>query len=363
MPKKRPITYEESGVGGAGSLERLLQAIDTVRGLGAPQRLGIGHFASVVEIDVNLGLAITTDGVGTKILIAQLADRYDTIGIDCVAMNVNDLICVGATPITMVDYLAVQEPHERLLEEIGKGLAEGARRADINVCGGELAQIKPMLDGAKPDWGFDLVGTGIGLVALDAVVDGNSIESGDVVLGIASNGLHSNGYSLARKVLLDQEGLTVDSHVPELGMALGEALLAETSIYVKEIVSLLQSDIPVKGLAHITGDGLGNLTRLDTPHGFVIDHLPQEQVPPIFHLIRERGPVELAEMFQVFNMGIGFCAIVPESDVSQAKTILSESGHGVLTLGSVDSSINEKELRIEPFRLSWSHQDKRFSPY
>ncbi|MFQ6673026.1 MAG: phosphoribosylformylglycinamidine cyclo-ligase, partial [Candidatus Tectimicrobiota bacterium] len=310
MSKKKPLTYHDAGVTPADSLGLLLKAIENVSELGAPQQLGLGHFANVLQVEANLGIALTTDGVGTKILIAQMMDRYETIGIDCVAMNVNDLLCVGATPIAMVDYLAVEEPHERLLEEIGRGLAEGARRANINICGGELAQIKPMLQGVKPDWGFDLVGTGVGVVNLDAIISGEAIEHGDRILGLPSNGLHSNGYSLARKVLLERRGVDVDSYVPELGTSLGEELLKETCIYVDEVVALLQSAVVVNGLAHITGDGLGNLTRLATPMGFVIDQYPEEWIPPIFHLIRESGPVDLAEMFYVFNMGIGFCVIV-----------------------------------------------------
>ncbi len=362
MVKNKPVTYEDAGVTSADALGLLLKSLEKVSGLGAPQRLGIGTFANVVEIGPNLGVALATDGVGTKILIAQMMDKYDTIGIDCVAMNVNDLLCVGATPITMVDYLAVQVPHERLLEEIGKGLAEGAKQANINICGGELAQIKPMIDGVRPDWGFDLVGTAIGLVKLDEIISGHAIQDGDIVLGISSNGLHCNGYSLARKVLLERRGLKVDSYVPELGISLGEELLKETFIYVGEVVELLQSDIPVKGLAHITGDGLGNLSRSATSMGFVIDNLPEEQIPGIFRIIRESGPVELHEMFQVFNMGIGFCVIVSKDDVSRAKTILAKSGRNISEIGYVDSSL-DKEVKIEPFRVSWDHTTKRFSPF
>ncbi|MDA2916968.1 phosphoribosylformylglycinamidine cyclo-ligase [Nitrospinae bacterium AH_259_B05_G02_I21] len=363
MPKKKPTTSEDAGVRIDDALPRLIRSLETVRGLGAPQRLGIGHFASVIEIGDNLGLAVTTDGVGTKILIAQMMDRYDTIGIDCVAMNVNDLLCVGATPVTMVDYLAVQEPHDRLLEEIGIGLAEGARRADINICGGELAQIRPMVNGVKADWGFDLVGTGIGLVALDAVVDGNSIENGDVVLGIASNGLHSNGYSLARKVLLEQLGLKIDSYVPELKGALGEELLKDTFIYVEEILELLNSDVPVKGLAHITSDGFGNLARLNTSMGFHINNFSKTNVHDIFHLIQERGSVEDEEMFRVYNMGIGFCVIVPPNSVSYATSILSKSGRNIIELGHVDRELDKPVIITEPFRLFWNKEIKRFEKY
>ncbi len=362
MSTKKPITYEDAGVTIDDSLPLLLKSIDKVRGLGAPQQLDIGTFANVVAIGPNLGIALTTDGVGTKILITQMMDKYDTIGIDCVAMNVNDLLCVGATPITMVDYLAVQVPHEKLLEEIGIGLAEGAKQANINICGGELALINPMLDGAKTDWGFDLVGTAIGSIKLDEIIAGQAVQNGDIVLGISSNGLHCNGYSLARKVLLERRGLKVDSYVPELGMSLGEELLKETFIYVKEVVELLHSDIPVKGLVHNTSLGSFNLTRLETPMGFVIDYFPKDLIHPIFHVIRESGPVELHEMFQVFNMGIGFCVVVSKNDVSRAKNILSKSGRNISEIGYVDSSL-DKEVKIEPFQIKWDHATKRFSPF
>ena len=361
MPKRQPATYEASGVSSETSLELLLRSLAEVSHLGATQRLGIGHYASVLEVGPNLGVALSTDGVGTKILVAQMADRYDTVGVDCVAMNVNDLLCVGATPITMVDYLAVQEPHPRLLEEIGRGLAEGARQANINICGGELAQIRPMLSGARPGWGFDLVGTALGLVDLDRIVDGRAIEDGDVILGIASSGLHSNGYSLARKVLLEGCGFKVDSYVEELGTTVGEELLKKTAIYVREVVELMESEVAVKGLVHVTSDGFGNLTRLETPMGFVIEKLSPGLVHPIFRLIQERGPVETPEMFQVYNMGIGFCVVVSKEDAPSALSILSRGGRAVMELGRVDKSLRKQVIITEPFNLAWSHEERRFS--
>src|SRR5215216_1588680 len=166
--------------------------------------LDIGYFANVLDLG-GIGLAITTDGVGTKVMIAQLMNTYNTIGIDCVAMNVNDLLCVGATPISMVDYLAIESLNPDMIEAIAEGMAQGAEQANISISGGEMAQLRDIIKGAMPELGFDLAGTAIGTVALDKIIIGQQIEDGDVVIGIESNGIHSNGLSLARHVFLEKE--------------------------------------------------------------------------------------------------------------------------------------------------------------
>jgi phosphoribosylformylglycinamidine cyclo-ligase len=269
--------------------------------------LPIGHFANVVDIGHGTGLAVSTDGVGTKILIAEMMDKYDTVGIDCIAMNVNDLICVGAEPICMLDCLSVEEADEVLLEGIAKGLYEGARQARISIPGGEIAQIRDMLRGARPGRSFDLVGTAMGLVEIDRILLGSDIVPGDVVVGLRSSGLHSNGFSLVRKVLFEQARLPLGDHVPELGRALGEELLEPTRIYVPHVMALLAGGVPVKGLANITGDGFLNLVRLDTPVGYRLTDLPEP--PPIFGFIQRTGGIDPGEMFLTFNMGTGFCVI------------------------------------------------------
>jgi phosphoribosylformylglycinamidine cyclo-ligase len=274
--------------------------------------LPIGHFANVVDIGRGMGLAVSTDGVGTKILIAELLDKYDTVGIDCIAMNVNDLICVGAEPICMLDCLSVEEADEVLLEEIGKGLYEGARQARISIPGGEVAQIRDMVRGVRPGRSFDLVGTAMGLVEIERIILGRDIVPGDVVVGLRSSGLHSNGFSLARKVLLERRKLALNVRIAELGRTLGEELLEPTRIYVPEVMALLEAGVPVKGLANITGDGFLNITRLDTPVGYRLTDLPEPH--PIFGLIAALGDVEPAEMHLTFNMGVGFCVIcAPEA--------------------------------------------------
>jgi phosphoribosylformylglycinamidine cyclo-ligase len=293
-------TYQHAGVntdqastGLKGLLYWVAQTHSMRQGVGAV-RLPIGYYANVIDIGHGLGLAISTDGVGSKLLVAQLMDTYDTVGIDCVAMNANDILCVGARPLSLVDYLAVQAPEARLLEELGKGLYEGARQANITIAGGELAQIAEMIKGVRDGYGFDLAATCVGTVPLDHILVGQDILPDDVLIGLASTGIHSNGLTLARRVLLDQEGLRVDQHVPELGRLLGEELLAPTRIYVREVCAMLDAQLPIKALLHITGDGLLNLRRVQAPIGFVIEQLPEPQ--PIFGLIQVRGRVSEAEM-------------------------------------------------------------------
>jgi phosphoribosylformylglycinamidine cyclo-ligase len=268
-----------------------------------------GHYASVIRIDERTGIALSTDGVGTKLLIAEELGRYDTVGIDCVAMNVNDVICVGAEPLAMLDYIAIDKADPEVCEQIGVGLARGAELAAIEIPGGELAQLGEMVRGV------DVSGACFGTVALDAIVDGGAVQPGDVVIGLPSSGLHSNGYTLARASLA---GIPLDDD--RLGRPLGDVLLEPTEIYVKPVVELLRSEIEVRGLAHITSGGTGNLLRLAAEVGYEIDApLPP---PPIFALIQEQGGVSREEMYDVFNMGCGFCVVVPPADEAAALQLL-----------------------------------------
>jgi len=284
-----------------------------------------GHYASVIEVAPNLGIALSTDGVGTKLVLAEALGKLDTVGIDCVAMNVNDVICVGAEPLAMLDYIAIDRADPEVTEAIGVGLARGATLAGIEIPGGELAQLGEMVHGV------DVSGACFGTVALDAIVDGRRVAPGDAIVGIPSSGLHSNGYTLARKAL---DGLDLDAD-PEgrLGRPLGEALLEPTVIYVKAIVELLRSEVDVRGLAHITSGGVNNLLRLAAPVGYEIDApLP---IPPLFDLIRERGNVPDEEMHEVFNMGCGFCVVIPENDESRALDLLRAHHPGAGRIGRV----------------------------
>ncbi|WP_210491065.1 phosphoribosylformylglycinamidine cyclo-ligase [Patulibacter sp. SYSU D01012] len=331
--------YAASGVdttqsdAGVGALVSVLKTIST--GKPSTSVLGSGHYASVLRVAPNLGVAIATDGVGSKLIVAEETGRLDTVGIDCIAMNVNDLVCVGAEPIAMLDYLAVQEPDGERLAAIARGLKAGAEDAGIEIPGGELAVLPELLKGHPDPLGFDLCGTAIGTVALDEMVTGERIQPGDAMIGLPSSGIHSNGYTLARKALQQDGGLALDDRPEELGGAsVADALLEPTVIYVRAIVELLQSGIAVRGLSHITGGGLLNLVRLGPDRlGFdVTDPLP---VPPIFGLIQRLGQVSEAEMWEVFNMGCGFVAIVPEDQVDAACTLLDKRHHGTRRIGTV----------------------------
>jgi phosphoribosylformylglycinamidine cyclo-ligase len=279
-----------------------------------------GHYASVIKIDERLGIALSTDGVGTKLVLAEQLGRFDTVGIDCVAMNVNDVICVGAEPLAMLDYIAIEKADPQVCEEIGIGLARGAERAGIEIPGGELAQLGQLVRGV------DVSGACFGTVALDAIVDGAAVQPGDVVIGLPSTGLHSNGYTLARSALAE---IPLDDD--RLGRPLGEVLLEPTEIYVKPIVELLRSSVEVRGLAHITSGGTKNLLRLAADVGYEIDDpLP---VLPIFDLIQEQGGVSDEEMSEVFNMGCGFCVVVPAGDESAALELLRRFYPSVQRIG------------------------------
>ena len=273
------------------------------------QALASGHYANVIRLDDSTGIAVTTDGVGTKLLVAEQLGRWDTVGIDCVAMNVNDVICVGAAPLAMVDYLAVDRADPAIAEQIGVGLAAGAERAGVEIVGGELAQLGELIRG------LDLAGACFGVVALDSIITGSAVEPGDAVIGLPSSGLHSNGYTLARSAL---EDMPMDDD--SLGRPLGDVLLEPTTIYVKPVLELIASEAEVSGLAHITSGGLGNLLRLEAEVGYEIDD--PLAPPPVFELIQERSGTSLEEMNDVFNMGCGFCCVVAAADEGAALALL-----------------------------------------
>jgi phosphoribosylformylglycinamidine cyclo-ligase len=308
--------YAKAGVdqGAADSaVAGLVRALGAIE-LGRPSRQVPlpGHYASVIRIDERTGIALSTDGVGTKLLVAEQLGRFDTVGIDCVAMNVNDVICVGAEPLAMLDYIAIERADPEVCEQIGVGLARGAELAGVEIPGGELAQLGAMVRG------FDVAGACFGTVALDSIVDGSAVQPGDAIVGLPSSGIHSNGYTLARAAL---DGLPLDEDPKgRLGRPLGDVLLEPTEIYVKPVLELLRSAVDVRGLAHITSGGLGNLDRLAAEVGYEIDApLP---VPPVFALIQERASVPDEEMHDVFNMGCGFCAVVAAGDEEAAVETL-----------------------------------------
>ncbi|MFH1561861.1 MAG: phosphoribosylformylglycinamidine cyclo-ligase [Nitrospirota bacterium] len=313
-----------------------------------PVKLDFGYFANVISIGDNLGLAISTDGVGTKIIVAQMMDKYDTIGIDCIAMNVNDVLCVGAKPISMVDYIAVQKIDNRLLEEIGKGLLKGAEISRISIPAGEIAQIREMLKSEKEGFGFDLVGTAIGTVPLDRIIVGEDIQEGDALIGLRSNGIHSNGLTLARRILFEKGKYKINNYINELGKTIGEELLEPTHIYVPEIIEMINLKLKIKALVHITSDGFLNLNRVKAKCGYIIENLPEPH--PIFNLIQQVGNITDKEMFTVYNMGIGFCVVVPDSEAKEVFRICKKYNVECYQLGYTTKD-SEKKVFIKDKNL------------
>ncbi|MBI3304588.1 MAG: phosphoribosylformylglycinamidine cyclo-ligase [Deltaproteobacteria bacterium] len=359
MDQVRDPRYAAAGVDSTKAedgLARLRTWVEKTFSLNPAARphLPLGYFANIIRLDgLDTGIAISTDGVGTKLLVAEQLGKYDTVGIDCVAMNVNDLLCVGATPVSFVDYIAVEELEPTVLEEIGKGLFRGAELARVSISGGEIAQIREMVRGVRPGSGFDLAGTAIGTVLLDRVIVGEDVQPGDVVIGLASSGIHSNGLTLARRVLLHDTKLTVDSYLQEFSRTVGEELLEPTRIYVPEVTAMFAAGLQLKALIHVTGDGFFNLIRTAAPIGYMIHTLPP--TPPIFSVLQEVGGLSDAEMFQVYNMGIGFCVVVAESDAERVIQIAAEHETRAWRIGVTVASA-ERTITIEPRRLQSREQ-------
>ena len=308
--------------------------------------LASGYFATIMHLPPGPPLALTTDGVGTKILLAREANRWEPIGVDCVANNVNDLICVGAVPLALLDYMAIDRIDEGVFEEIARGLFLGAELAGIAIPGGEIAQIGAMLadsdDGKGPM--LDLVGTAVGAlppvgaqagtaIEYRQAIDGSAVRPGDVIIGLPSSGLHSNGYSLARQALFTKGGMTLEDHVPGSGRRLADALLQPTLVYVKAAEALWAAGITPRGMAHISGGGLLNITRLAANVSYELDTLPP--TPDIFTLIAEAGDIDKATMYATLNMGIGFCIVVHESEQRTALEALKRSGDDAIRIGTV----------------------------
>jgi phosphoribosylformylglycinamidine cyclo-ligase len=349
--------YADAGVDAPGAHDALAGLVAVLKGIdtGKPSRsvLKSGHYAAVLRLNDRVGLALCTDGVGSKVIVAEQAGRYDTVGIDCIAMNVNDVICVGAEPIALVDYIAVEDAQPEMLRQIAVGLREGAEQAGVEIPGGELAQLPELIKGHPSPNGFDLCASCVGLVALDRIVTGAAIQPGDALIGIPSSGVHSNGLTLARNVLTD-----LREAPPELGgRTVADELLEPTVIYVRAVLELLASELDVRGLAHITGDGFLNLTRLEARVGYRVGApLP---VPPVFRLIAERGPVEEAELWEVFNMGCGFCVVVPQADAEAAVAMLAAHHPGTSVIGTATSDAGLVEL---PQARLAGRRDEGFRP-
>ena len=285
---------------------------------------GFGHYAGIVEIPGGKLLATHTDGVGTKVIIANMMKKFDTIGIDCVAMNVNDIICIGATPISFVDYIAANKNDQRIFKQIVSGLVRGAKKSSMPIVGGETAIMPDLISGKG--FGFDLAGMVVGMLSKKQMILGNKIKPNDVIIGVKSSGLHSNGYSLARKVL---SKYSLKQKFKGVGI-LGNALLKPTEIYVKPVLEAIEK-CSIHGLAHITGGSFTKLLRLKQI-GFELDNLPK--TPPLMQLIQDSG-VKSDEMYKTFNMGIGFCIVSPENQAKKIRKIFKKHRMTTYEIGRI----------------------------
>jgi len=338
------ITYKDAGI----DIKKIRQSQATIgRLISSTHKLqkrvktmsGFGHYAGIVEMPGGKLLATHTDGVGTKIIIAQMMKKYDTVGIDCVAMNVNDIICTGAMPISFVDYIAANRNDQEIFTQIVRGLVRGAKKAEVPIVGGETAILPDLM--SEKNFSFDLAGMVVGILNKQDMILGDTITPGDVIIGVKSSGLHSNGYSLARKVLLPKYSLR--HRIKRLG-TLGDALLAPTEIYVKPVLEAL-SECDIHGLAHITGGSFTKLLRLKKI-GYMLDNLPEP--PEIFQII-ENEDVEKEEMYKTFNMGIGFCLISPEEEEERIDEIFKKHGLHCRQVGSI---IEKRGVYVDSLRIA-----------
>ncbi len=338
------ITYKDAGI----DIKKIKQSQATIGRLIASThklqkkvqiRSGFGHYAGIVEIPGGKLLATHTDGVGTKVIISQMMKKYDTVGIDCVAMNVNDIICTGAVPISFVDYIAANRNEHEIFKKIVHGLVRGAKKAQVPIVGGETAIIPDIITGK--DFMFDLAGMVVGILDKQDMILGDMITPGDIIIGVKSSGLHSNGYSLARKVLLSKYSLK--DKIKGLGI-LGDALLEPTEIYVKPVLESLE-ECDIHGLAHITGGSFTKLLRLKKT-GYMLDNMPEP--PEIFQLI-ENEDVEKQEMYKTFNMGVGFCLIAPEEEGERIDEIFKKHGLKSRQIGNI---IEKKGVFVDSLRIA-----------
>ncbi len=343
MEKKR-LTYKDAGVdieAGDALVDRIKpfakktfgeNVLAGIGGFGAGYLLPEGYKKPV--------LVSGTDGVGTKLKVAQMAGIHDTIGIDLVAMCVNDILTVGAKPLFFLDYFATGKLSVDIAADVVKGIAKGCEIAGCALIGGETAEMPDFY----PEGEYDLAGFVVGIVDRDRYITGEKIEVGDKIIGIASSGIHSNGYSLVRKLFFDILGLSVDDVVEKLRGKVSETLLTPTKIYVKPILELI-SKVNVKGLAHITGGGIsGNLVRILPEGKKAAVKEGSWEVLPIFNFIRENGNVPEEEMFKTFNMGIGMCVVVSPENVVKAVSVLENAGEKVFVIGEIIDG--EKKVEI-----------------
>lgn len=346
---KSGVDLEEVSKAKREILNLLARTFKTREGkIGTPLDLE-GHYAGLIDLGDDRLLALHVDGVGTKVLVAQMMEKYDTVGIDVVAMCVNDLICVGAEPIALVDYLAVEKPDEKMSREIAKGLAEGALMSDVAIVGGETAVVPDIIRGEILGRGFDLAAMAVGVVDRDELITGSKMKEGDVIVGLRSSGIHSNGLTLARKVLFEVGGLTVNDPLPGSKKSVGEELIKPTKIYTRPILEVVNRT-KVSALANITGGAFTKFERFQrfSEVGFVLDKMPEP--PEIFKAIQKIGKVSDREMYRTFNMGIGFCIVCPPESRQETLKTLEDCGCKPGVIGEVTS---EKGIKVRTPGEEW----------
>ena len=329
------LTYAAAGVDVAAGDEAVRLIRDEVESTRIPGVLGgLGGFAALYEMPPDMKrpvLVTATDGVGTKLLIAQEVGKLNTVGVDLVAMCVNDVLTVGASPVLFLDYIASSKVDPAETVEIVKGIAKGCREAGCALVGGETAEMPGMYAPKH----FDLAGFCVGLAEKENLIDGSAITEGDIVIGLASSGLHSNGYSLVRRVL-EQNQCGMADKFPHFGETISYTLLLPTRIYVSAVWSVIEKGVPIHGMAHITGGGiLGNLARV-IPDGLSARlHFENWKIPKVFRAIQHLGEIDESEMFRTFNMGVGYVMVVPFESAEYAAKLVQRAGEECMFLGSI----------------------------
>lgn len=344
MPEE-PVTYRQAGVDIDAAHAALLRMKELIRATQTPEVLAdVGAFGGMFQLDISRYrqpvLVASVDGVGTKLKVAFMMGRHDTVGHDLVNHCVNDILVQGARPLFFLDYFATGKLQPEVLVEVVKGLSEACQEAGCALLGGETAEMPSMYAEGE----YDLAGTIVGVVERDAIIDGSRVEPGDAVIGLASSGLHTNGYSLARYVLFELAGMRVDSYVPELGTSLGEELLRPHRCYLRPIMEAMQQ-FDIHAMAHITGGGFyDNIPRVLPSDCRVIIDRRSWEVPFIFRFIQEKGNVPDPEMFRTFNMGIGMVVIVPREQSLALVEFLQVQGEGAMLIGEVQRGGHDVQI-------------------
>jgi len=340
------LTYRAAGVDIDAGEQAVRRLAPWARATYRPEVLGdIGAFAGFFRAPRRYRQPVfvaSTDGVGSKLRVAFLAGRHDTIGIDLVAMGVNDLLVHGAEPLVFLDYIGTDRVVPRTVETVVRGIAAGCREAGCALIGGEIAELPDFYAPGE----YDLAGFALGVAERRRLVDGRGVRPGDAVIGLLSNGMHSNGYSLARKIVFERLRLTVRDRIPGLDRTVGRELLRPTRIYVKPVLGLLRAGMPVRAMAHVTGGGLtGNLPRVLPPGCRAVIHRGTWPVSVVFRWLQARGRIDEAEMFRVFNMGIGFVLVVPASHAARVLGRLWRAGVPSFRVGEIHRGARGVEYR------------------